>query len=257
VGWIFGTIAATLGLLFLWGLVAPRSQWLTLTAWSVSDAHAQEPGAAGYSVRRLASAVGLIGLTSVAFVAASSFIERLPRPPAPQTPVHAMWGEPDPHIVNRIVRGTAKPPSGLIAVPVIDYQAFDAVGPPAYLTRLNKYTVLGSASVPGLIGVDPDTEVPATATAELVVHVRGPILCIPRAAVVVETDTTITIGLYYGLPNSADGSPVDNTKGCATDSSVTASLLIPIDLASAVGDRTVQSLDGTELPAVRLITTQR
>jgi hypothetical protein len=257
VGWIFGTIAATLGLLFLWGLVAPRSQWLTLTAWSVSDPHAHEPGAAGYSVRRLASAVGLIGLTSVAFVAAASFIDRLPRPPVPQTPVHAMWGEPDPHLVNRVVRGAAKPPSGLIAVSVIDYQTFEAGDPPAYLTRLNKYTVLGSTAVPGLIGVDPDTEASATDTAELVVHVRGPILCIPRSAVVVETDTTIKIGLYYGLPNSADGSPVDSTKGCQKDSSVTASLLIPIDLASPVGDRTVESLDGTELPAVRLITAQR
>jgi len=254
VGWIFATIAATLGLLFLWGLVAPRSQWLTLSAWSFSDPHAREPGAAGYSMRRLGSAIGLIGLTSVGFVAAASFVDGLPRPPALPTPVHAMWGEPDPRVINRIVRGVAAPPAGLIEVPLIDYQAFDATGPAAYLIGLSKYTVLGASSVPGLIGVDPETEVPATATAELVVHVRGPILCIPRAAVVKETDTTVKIALYYGLPDSADGSPVDSVKGCQTDSLVTVSILIPIDLTSAVGDRTVESLDGTELRSVTLVT---
>jgi hypothetical protein len=79
-------------------------------------------------------------------------------------------------------------------------------------------------------------------------------LCIPRAAVVVESDTTVKIGLYYGLPDSADGSPVDNTKGCPINSPVTASLLIPIDLTAPVGDRTVESLDGTELPSVRVVT---
>ena len=255
--WIFGTIAATLGLLFLWGLCAPRSQWHTLTAWSVSDPHAHEPGAAGYGMRRLASAVGLIGLTSVGFVAAASFIDRLPRPPVPPTPVHAMWGAPDPQIVNRVVRGVATPPAGLVAIPLIDYQGFPASGAPSYLTRLNTYALLGSSSIPGLIGAQPDAQASAIDTAELVVHVRGPLLCVPRAAVVVETDTTVKIGLYYGLPDSTDGSPLDNTKGCPTDSPVTASLLIPIDLTVPVGDRTVESLDGTELPSVRVVSSAK
>lgn len=251
--WIFGTIAATLGLLFLWGLCAPRSQWLTLTAWSVSDPHAHEPGAAGFGMRRLASAVGLIGLAAVGFVAAASFVDRLPHPPVPPTPVHAMWGAPDPQVVDRVVRGISSPPAGLVAVPVLDYQAIPPTGAPSYLTRLNKYKLLGSNSIPGLIGAQPDGESSAFATAELIVHVRGPLLCIPRAAVVVETDATVKIGLYYGLPDSADGSAVDNTKGCPTDSTVTASLLIPIDLASPIGDRTVETLDGTEIESVRVI----
>lgn len=255
--WIFGTIAATLGLLFLWGLFAPRSQWLTLTAWSVSDPHAHEPGAAGFGMRRLASAVGLIGLASVGFVAAASFIDRLPRPPVPPTPVQAMWGTPDPHVINRVVRGLSSPPDGLVAVPVLDYQAFPTTGAPSYLTRLNTYSLLGLGAVPGLIGAAPGAQAAAIDTAELVVHVRGPILCIPRAAVVIESDTTVKIGLYYGLPDSADGSPVDNTKGCPTDSSVTASVLIPIDLTAPVGDRIVESLDGTELPSVKVVSSAR
>jgi hypothetical protein len=257
VGWIFVTIVASLGLAFVWGLVAPRSRWRTMTAWSVSDPYAHEPGAFGYGLRRLASAVGIIGLATVGSVAAVSYADRLPSPSEPQTPVQAMWGEPAPRVINRVIRGTTVAPSGLVAVPVLGYQAFGALGPPAYLARLGTYTRFGSAAVPGLIGTAAPAELRATATANLVLHVRVPVLCVPRAVVVIESEATIKIGVYYGLPDSAAVSLADNEAGCEPGSLVTASLLIPIELASAVGDRTVESLEGAALPAVRLITATR
>jgi hypothetical protein len=64
----------------------------------------------------------------------------------------------------------------------------------------------------------------------------------------------VQIGIYYGLPDPADGSVVDHTKGCPPGAPVTASLLIPIALSAPVGDRQVQALDGTPLPGVAIDT---
>ena len=91
-------------------------------------------------------------------------------------------------------------------------------------------------------------------TAELILHVRGPLLCIPRAALVVETSESITVAVYYGLPDPADpATPVDNAVSCPADSPVTASALLPIELAADVGERPVLTLAGDELVEVPLI----
>jgi L-aminopeptidase/D-esterase-like protein len=95
-------------------------------------------------------------------------------------------------------------------------------------------------------------------SASIVVHVRGPVLCIPKSAVVIETETTVQVGVYYGLPDplpGPDGSvtPVDSVAGCPADAAVTGSVLVPLQLSAPVGDREVQSLDGTPIGRVQVV----
>jgi hypothetical protein len=68
--------------------------------------------------------------------------------------------------------------------------------------------------------------------------------------VVVETEETVQVAVYYGLPNSADGSPVDHIAGCDPADPLTGSLLIPVQLSGPVLDRTVIDLAGNEIPFV-------
>ena len=251
---LLAVVAVTLGLLLLWGLFAPRSNWRSLTGWSVSDPHGAEPGATSYGVRRLVSALGALGIIGVLVIASTNYIANLPQPAPPLSSVRIMWGEPDPQVVNRVVTPLAVAPTDLQPMPVLGYQAFGSNGAPSYLTRLKPFTRLGQSDVAGYVGKDPDIGLAAIDTASLVLHVRGPILCIPRQVVVIETDTAVQVGVFYGLPDSADGSPVDHLAGCPTGSTLTASLLIPISLAAPLGDRKVQALDGSDIESVPVVT---
>lgn len=251
--WVLWAVAATLGALLLWGLVAPASHWRSLTGWSVSDPHRNEPGAIGYGLRRLVSALGALGLAAVLIAAGSSAAARLPQPARPPTAVRQMWGDPDPRVVNRVVVPLTTAPGELQPIPIAAYQAFPNSGAPSYLTRLKQYSLLGRAEIAGYVGKLPDVGLAAIDTASMVVNVRGPILCIPRQVVVIETDAAIQIGIFYGRPDSADGSPIDNLAGCPLDAALTESVLIPIPLANSVGDRKVQTLDGTDLDRVGIV----
>ena len=251
---MLGVAAATVGLFFLWGVLAPMNQWRVLTGWSVSDPHRHEPGVGSYGVRRLVSAVGAAGVLAVFVVAGISTVEELPKAPPPFTAVRVMWGTPDPQVVNRVVRSLQAPPVDLANQLILGYQAFDGAAP-SYLTRLRNYSLLGNDDVPGYIGTIPDQGLAGVDTAQMLIHVRGPILCIPRAAVVLETETTIRVAIYYGLPDSSDGTAVDNAVSCRAGSTLTASLLVPITLTAPVGDRKVQTLDATNIPAVKIVST--
>ncbi len=250
--WFFDLVAVILTGLFVWGLVAPRSQWWALTSWAIADPYKHEPGAGAYNLRRLASGVGLLGLVSVFLISTAPLLVSA-RSAGPPSAVEQMWGSPDPQVVNRVATARTEPPTTLPEVPILGYQAFEESSTPPYLTPLKTYTLLGSSEISGLIGSDPDVGFSAVDTAHLVINVRGPILCIPRAVVVIETETTVQIAAYYGLPNSADGSAVDHLAGCPADSYLTASLLLPIRLSAPVGERELQALDGTPLTAVPLV----
>jgi hypothetical protein len=249
---VLGVVVATLGVILLWGVFAPKSFWRLFASWSVSDPYANEPGATSYALRRLASALGVLSLAAVLAASGLHAIQQFPTPPAARSAVDIMWGAPDPQVVNRVVDGIPNPPTDLRAEPILGYQAFGSTGTPSYLTRLRIYNLLGKTDVPGLVGHAPDIDAFGIDSAKMIIHVRGPILCIPRAIVVVETDTTIKVGVYYGLPNSADGSPVDSLAGCPSDATLTASLLIPIQLSGPVGDREVDDLDGARLNVVHI-----
>lgn len=117
--WVFGVVAVSLGIFFVWGLLAPRSQWRTLSAWSVSDPHAHEPGGSGYGWRRLLSAVGVLGLGAVAVIAVTpGVLAAIPREEPLVSPVEVMWGKPVPQLVDRSVYGSTTVPTDLVEVPV-------------------------------------------------------------------------------------------------------------------------------------------
>ncbi len=258
--WVFGVIAVSLGIYFVWGLLAPRSQWRALSAWSVSDPYANEPGGASYGWRRLLSAVGILGLGAVGVIAATpGVLAALPQETRIVSPVQEMWGSPPPQLVDRSVVGSTTPPVGLVESPIIGYQDLDELDElPTYLVEMRHFTLLGDDSPAGYIGAYPGDGFSALGPADLVVNVRGSLLCIPRSAVVIETDTTVQVAIYYGLPNPpplADGSPApapDHVAGCPANDSVTGSVLIPITLVSELGDRTVETLTGDEVPKVEL-----
>jgi len=253
VGWVFAVLAATLGVVFLWGMIAPRSQWRALTSWSVSDSHSAEPGSAAYGWQRVLSGIGVFSLLTVTGVAViPGLLYSAQSVPGP-TPIEEMWGSPQPQVVNRTIVPVTAPPEGLIEVPVLGVQVFDPDdGPPDYLVELKEFVRLGTGEIPGLVGSEPDVDYSAMDFADLVLNVRGALLCVPRQVLVVESDTTIQIAVYYGLPDPGDGSVPDNATSCAVDAPVTSSLLIPLTLGSPVGDRVIQGLADNDLPLVDL-----
>jgi len=253
VGWIFGVLAATLGLVFLWGVFAPRSQWRALSAWSVSDENAHEPGGAAYGWRRLLCAIGALGVGAVVVVSASvGFAASQTSAPQPSR-VDVMWGTPNPAIVDRILTPLNAPPGGLVEEPILGFQSYaEQDGLPVYLDGLKTFAYLGAIDFPGYIGSIPEVGFSALDSADLVIHVAGPVLCVPRQIVVIESDVDVKVAIYYGVPDRADGSVPDNTVACPADSTMTASVLIPIDLQSPLGDRVLTTLDGTVIESVPL-----
>jgi hypothetical protein len=261
VSWVFGVIAASLGVFFLWGLLAPRSQWHVLSAWSVTNAYAHEPGGASYGWRRLLSGVGVLGIGIVAVLgAAPTLFAKLPQEERVLPQEQVMWGTPAPQMVDRAIYGSSTPPEGLVSVPVLGYQDLDELDElPDYLLALTPFSLLGDQTPDGYIGSAPAKGFSGVGPADLVVNVRGSVLCIPREAVVIETDTSVQIAIYYGLPDpvvdpKADPDvppPVpDSVAGCPLDDSVSGSVLIPITLGALLGDRTVETVDGTEIRKV-------
>ena len=253
---VLGVVAVTLAGLFLWGLVSPRSQWRVLVGWAVSDPYTHEPGGSGYGVRRLLSALGLAGLAVAVAVGASPQISAsFSADAAPRTPVEVMWGDPGPHLVPRVVYGVPTLTPEFVAMPVLAYQSLERAddGLPGYLLTLENFRMLGRSDIPGMIGSAPAPGLSPFTSASLVVNVRGPLLCIPRQAIVVETETAVQIGIFYGLPDRPDGAPLDHAGGCPAGDPLTASVLIPIGLSAPLGDRDVQLLDGTPVPGVAVV----
>ncbi|MGX5682545.1 hypothetical protein [Schumannella luteola] len=251
-GWVFGIVAFSLGLLFLWGLVAPRGQWRSLAGWSVADEHDSEPGGTAYGIRRLVSGLALVSLLAVVGVSASSALGRTPVQERPETPLEAMWGSVAPSVVNRIVTSAPGVPPGLVEIPVLAYQDFED-DIPSYVSRLPEFELLGDAAPNGLVGDLPPVGNGALDFADLVINVRGPLLCIPRSVVLIQNETEVRVGVFYGLPPADDGTEKDNFAGCPVDSTVTGSLLIPLQLAAPLGDRPVVALDGTPISEVPII----
>lgn len=244
-------IAITLTALCVWGLVAPRSQWWALVGWSVTDPHADEPGAASYGVRRLIFGAGVATILVIGGLTVANYVRDLPTPPPPPSAVQVMWGSPDPRVVDRAITPVAAPPAGLTEIAILGYQSLDS-GPPAYLSRLRVFTMLGDTAPPGYIGTVAPAGTTAVDNARLLISVRGPILCIPRAAVVHETASTVSVAIYYGLPDVA-GTVPDNATSCPANATDTGSVLIPLPLSAPLGDRTVQNLDGSQIGQVRLV----
>ena len=253
---VVGVAAAATTLLLLWGLLAPRANWSALVAWSTSDPRAAEPGWTSYLVRRLLFGFGLLGLVGLGTAMLLTWLLNPPLQARPPTPVQLMWGDAPPAVVDRVITPLAVPPVGLTEVPVLGYQVVaEDEDPGDYLRLLERFHLLGGKQeMPGLIGQDPGEGYSAMDTAELILNVRGPLLCIPRGAIVTETLESVTVAVYYGLPDQAEGVVVDNAVSCPADAPVTASVLLAIELHEDLGERSVIMLDGTEIDEVELIT---
>jgi|GEM_PF-774942 len=252
VDWVVWGIVAVLGVVLLWGAVSPRSQWSVLTSWSVSDVHANEPGAAGLGWRRLINAIGVLGVLAVLGSGVDPAILQPARNVRAPSAVESMWGTPVPQLVDRIVIGRLAASPGVVATPVLGYQLIGDE-PADYLREMRHFSMLGNEAPLGYVGDSHRDAVSVLASADLVVNVRGPLLCIPREVVVIETEKSVQIAVYYGLPDPADGTLPDNVASCPENAPITGSVLIPIKLALPVAGRAVQGLDGTSLPAVAMV----
>jgi hypothetical protein len=252
---VVGVVAVATTLLLLWGLLAPRANWSSLMAWSTSDPRAAEPGFTSYLVRRLLFGFGLLGLAGLGTMMGVTWLLNPPLQASPPTAVQQMWGPTPPVVVDRVITPLADPPAGYTEVPVLGYQKVDdEEGPGDYLRFLEPFELLGGKrDMPGLIGQNAGDGYSAIDTAELIINVRGPLLCIPRAAVVRETLDSVTIAVYYGVPDPADGAAVDNAVACPANATVTTSVLLAIELQEDLGARKVLMLDGTEVDEVDLI----
>lgn len=246
-------VIASVVLVFLWGLISPRSQWKVLAAWSYRNPQADEPSSFAFAVQRVICGLGVLFFGAVGTVGVVRYIAELPPPQPPLTALQQMWGlAPKPQVVDRVVGLQDVVPAGLVEAPVGGYQLVDnQEHHPRYLHLLQRFEP-GDIDRSGIVGVEPGDDFPALDSAELVVNVRTWGDCIPRDAVVIETETAVQIAVYVGMPNRQDDLPIDHLA-CDRPAFVQNSLLIPIDLGAPVEGREVQSLDGTPIPLVEEI----
>lgn len=236
-----------LGLVFLWGVVSPRSQWQALVGWTRSDARESEPGTAAYATGRVVSLVGLMVLVSILVSwVIGSIVDNRAGPVRPPSIAEDVWGEPRSYVVDRVFTPLAVAPETLVPQAITGYQAVDASGRFAdYLYSTGRIRSAGLATQPGFLGVVPLPGTVALDTGDLVVHVLGDDRCIPQQVTVITIDGAVQIGVFFGQPvgdavdvaNCDPNPPIARTRG----------FLIPVDLLAPLGDRVVQSLDGTPL----------
>ena len=250
-------LACGLAALTVWGFISPRGQWRVLAAWSRREPYAHEPGPAMVAVQRVVAGAGIVALAASGWGMYSTYRDSLPANALPPGPVEQMWGSPAPVVVNRVFTPVAAPPSDLVNQPILGYQVVNgAARDPQYLFSLDHLRVKGANESVGYIGRQPQPGLAALDTADLVIEVRGDAACIPQQVVVAEDDGTVRIAVYYGQPNPTDGSNVVNLSHCKAKPSAAKAkpVLVPIDLATFLGDRAVVTYDGgKKIPLVRVI----
>lgn len=250
-------IAVLVGLLIptLWGFIAPRAQWRVLTGWSRRNPYVDGPGAVALSLHRLVAGAALIGVVAVGISLYTVPTRSLANPAVRVSPPPKalVWGSPEPVVVNRVFTPLSAPPRGLVVEPILGYQAVEGSSrDPSYLFDLKDFTHPGTADGDGFIGANPPTGLSALDLSDIVVQVRGDKRCIPYQVAVAETDTTVSIGVYYGQPGSPSDPNIAHLTDCATDGgkSDTTSTLIPIRLSNGVLGREVLNFDGSPIAPV-------
>lgn len=245
----------SLGVLLLWGMIAPRSQWRLLISWTYRDPHGGEPTGFVYGLYQVVAALGIV--TMIVSGASVYRVEQVRRPDAhaPPTPVERMWGAKNPMVVNRVVTPVTQVPKGFVDQPILGYQTLDGKRrQPPYLFGLPSLSLSLATTRNGLVGVDPPTGLAALDMAHLVVEVAGDKKCFPHHVVVIESESTVRIAVYYGQSNPADGSNSANIADCDTSGGPHAiTTLIPIELRDALGGRDLQTLGGKAIRIVPVI----
>lgn len=239
-------VSVSLGIVFLWGLLAPRSQWRALVSWTYRDPYANEPSGSAYLLYRVIAALGLATMVVSGVLTYHAQLEHDLDPPPLPTAGERMWGNPTPVVVNRVITSLGKAPTGLVDQPILGYQAVTGqTRQPPYLFRLGTFDFADATTENGFIGADPSPGLTALDTAGLVIQVAGDPQCFPHSAIVRETGSTVSIALYYGRADPKDGSNDEFVAECTTlASGANVSTLIPIHLAVPLGERTVQTLAG-------------
>lgn len=249
-------ISVLLGLLILtlWGFISPRSQWRVLTGWSRRDPYVGGPGAVAVGIHRVVAAVALVAVAACGISLDTAPQRSLASPTThTQTAGQRVWGSPEPVVVDRVFTPLNAQPGGLVVQPVLAYQPVSgATRTPSYLFDLKNFTHVGTSAGNGYIGSDPSVGLSALDTADIVVQVRGDKRCVPYQVAVVETSSTITIGVYYGQPNPPNETNIAHLTECATDGGKadSTSVLIPINLADSVLGRTVLNFDGVPIKQI-------
>lgn len=239
-------LAAGLAIITVWGFVSPRGQWRVLAGWSRRDPYGSEPGPVAVTVYRIVAGAAIVGLAIGTW---SLYVANQPDPLRPVGKVSGLsvlWGLPAPVVVNRTIAPLDTPPSGLMAVPLLRYQAVTgAERDPGYLFSYRHYPTITD---PGFVGEQPPAGLTALDTANLVVQVRGDKECFPSQVVVVELTTAVRVGVYYAHPGGPDGGTCRSNPTAAQSIST----LIPIPLSSGgLNHRPVTALDGSPIAEVR------
>ena len=250
--WVFGVLAIALALFLLWTLVAPRGQWRALVGWSVGNIHRDEPSGTAYALRRVGAGLGLLGILTVAGIAIAPTLQTNAARAPEQGAIELMWDGVRPYVVDRVITPLSAPSGRFVEMPVLGFQSF-ADGTPNYVARLDDFNLLGRGSPPGYVGDVPPVGNGALDFADIIVNVRGPLLCIPREVVLFESLEDIRVGVFYGLPQGPEGAEGDSVAGCPTNAAVTGSVLIPLQLGSPLDGRPVLNLAGEPITEVGII----
>lgn len=247
-------VLVNLGILFLWGVFAPRSQWRVLVSWSYRDPYLNEPTGVAYGAYRVVAVIGIASMVVSGVLVYRVQLEKQPEPPEPPTATELMWGKPEPVVLNRVLTPRTGPPTGLVNQPILGYQrVIGQTRQPPYLFSLAHFDMPEARTENGLVGTEPGVGLVALDTARLVVRVAGDPSCFPHAVVVKETAEAVSIGVYYGRANRV-GAPAVNVDQCdVLASGLNVSTLIPIPLVEPLGGREVLALDGSPILRVALL----
>lgn len=250
--WVFVVLAALAAALLCWGVVDPRGQWRVLVGWSARDPAAAEPGDAVHAVRRIVCAIGVVGMVAAGAVVVSGELASRPKPSLTPSAVQLMWGVPTPRLVDRVIMPSAEAPTGLVAGEVVAVQPMDAGFAPHYLLTMPRWSRLGDPAPAGIVGSEAGDDSAGYSLASLLVSVRGPLLCVPAAVVVVEGATEVRIGVWFAPPAGTDPA-VPAEEACAGDPSAQERVLLPVHLAADLDDRAVFTLDGEPIREVAVV----
>lgn len=242
--------------LFLWGLLAPRSQWRLLLSWTYREPQSDAPSGLAFGLQRIIAGVGIVGLLAGGGLAWQRYLDGLPEPTPPPNPIEQMWGDADTRVVNRVITSTS-PSSGLVRVDPTAYHAVDGQRrQPPYLFSMDSLMLPRGDDAGGLVGENPSAGLTALDTARVVVLVTADAACIPREVFMVEGASSVRVSVYFGRPDLPDGAEhFSGRDSCAPGSSHARSLLLPLQLATPLGERLVTDLDGVPLRRAPIINT--
>lgn len=248
-------LVVVLAILFLWGTVAPRSQWRLLISWTYREPHTDAPSGWAVSLHRVIAAIGIAGLLAGGGIAWQRYLDALPEPPAPPSAVEQMWGDADTVVVNRIVTTTTRVPPELVRVDPSAYHAMDGQRrQPTYLFQMETLELPEGEDAGGLVGEQPSPGLVALDMARVVVLATADARCVPRQVFMQEGPSSVRVAVYFGRPDLPDGTvDPEGIDACAPGSRGARSVLIPLQLASPLGERLVTDLDGVPLRRAPII----